>query len=43
MVMLNVAIDTLSLLILFRLFLLSFDITAIWLASEKPPYTVKKG
>ena len=37
-VMLNFAIDTLSLLTLFRLFLLSLDISAIWLAYEKPPY-----
>ena len=36
--MLNFAIDTLSLLILFRLFLLSLDMSAIWLAYETPPY-----
>ena len=37
-VMLNFAIDTLSQLILFHLFLLSLDISAILLARKKPPY-----
>ena len=32
------AVDTLSLLILLRLFLLSLDISAIRLAHKKPPY-----
>ena len=36
--MLNFVIDILSLLILFRLFLLSLDISLIWSAYEKPPY-----
>ena len=38
MVMLNFVMDTLSLLILFTLFLVSLDIRAIWLAYEKPRY-----
>ena len=37
-VMLIFAVDTLSLLILLRLFLLSLDISAIRLTHKKPPY-----
>ena len=37
-VMLDFAINTLSQLILFHLFLLNLVISAIWLACKKPPF-----